>query len=145
MSDFPVSLSTLSSLQFESAIVPRARLFSLHPSLVSDNSCRALCVGGMNSCGTVHDACVNSVGDTVRDACNNSGGHMNSDASARTNSCGGAYAHGGGPGMKTPRQCSGDQVRRPAVNNAPRTASVEYLFTTGRRKRCKWRRWRVAF
>ena len=75
----------------------------------------------MNSCGTVHSC-------SVHDACNNSGGHVNSDACARNNSCGGAHAHAGGPGMKTPRQCSVDQGGRLAVNNAPRTASVEFYL-----------------
>ena len=72
-----------------------------------------------------YDACVNSMGTSVHDARVNSGRHMNPDACARTNSCGWAHAHGGGPGTKTLRQCSGNQVGRPAVKTAPRTASVE--------------------
>ena len=48
----------MSSLQvdsaFVSALVPHARLFSLHPSLVSNSSCGAHGVGGMNSCGSMH-------------------------------------------------------------------------------------------
>ena len=39
---------------FVSAFVPHARVFSLHPSLVSNNSCGAHGVGGTNSCGSVH-------------------------------------------------------------------------------------------
>ena len=54
--------SAMSSLQvdsaFVSAFVPHARLFSLHPSLVSNNSCGAHGVGGMNSCGSMHGVAV---------------------------------------------------------------------------------------
>ena len=76
-----------------------------------------------------YDACVISMGTSVHDACVNSGRHMNPDACARTNSCSWAHAHGGGPGTKTLRQCSGNQIGRLAVNTAPRTASLEHYFT----------------
>ena len=50
--------SAMSSLKvdsaFVSALVPHARLFCLHPPLVSNNSCGAHGVGGMNSCGSMH-------------------------------------------------------------------------------------------
>ena len=98
----------------------------MHPSLVTGNSCHTHDARLDNSCGTVHDACVNSMGTSVHDASVNSGRHVNSDACARTNSCGWAHAHGGGPGPNTLRQCSGNQAGRPAVNNAPHTASVEH-------------------
>ena len=126
-SDAPKALPSLSSLHFDSAFLPVERSFSLHPSLVTDDSCHTHETRLCNSCGVEHMARVNSWGTPVRDAYN-SGGHDNSDACARTNSCGGAHAHGGGPEMKTPRQCSGDQGGRPAVNNAPRTASVEFYL-----------------
>ena len=52
--------SAMSSLQVDSAVVsalvPHARLFSFHPSLVSNNSCGARGVGGMNSCGSMQGA-----------------------------------------------------------------------------------------
>ena len=44
--------SNLSDLA--SSFVPHARLISLHPSLVSENSCASHGVGGMNSCGSMH-------------------------------------------------------------------------------------------
>ena len=102
----------LELLRRESAFLPCARFFSLsgHRQFVS------------------YDACVISMGTSVHDACVNSGRHMKSDACARTDSCGWAHAHGGGPGTKTLRQCSGNQVGRPAVNDAPHTASVEYYL-----------------
>ena len=43
---------------FVSAFVPRARLFSLHPSLVSNNSCGAHGLGGTNSCGSMVLSCM---------------------------------------------------------------------------------------
>ena len=64
---------------FDSAFVPHARLFSLHPSLVSNNSCGAHGVGGTNSCGSVH-------GVVMHD--NSSGVHVNScGALGHRNSC----------------------------------------------------------
>ena len=72
------TLSSLSDLA--SSLVPYARLFSLHPSLVSENSCRVRGVGAMNSCGSMHGAVmhdnsfemhVNSRGATEhRNSCN---------------------------------------------------------------------------
>ena len=52
--------SGMSSRQVDSAVVsafvPHARLFSFDPSLVSNNSCGAHGLGGMNSCGSMHGA-----------------------------------------------------------------------------------------
>ena len=52
--------SAMSSLQVDPAVVsafaPHARLFSLHPSLVSNSSCGVQGVGGMNSCWSMHGA-----------------------------------------------------------------------------------------
>ena len=53
---------------------------------------------------------------------------VTSDACARTNSCGGAHAHEGGPGMKAPRQCLEDLGGRLAFSIAPRTATVEFYL-----------------
>ena len=59
--------------------VPHARLFSLHPSLVSENLCGSHGVGAMNSCGSMH-------GVVMHD--NSSGMHVNSwDALGHKNSC----------------------------------------------------------
>ena len=75
--------SAMSPLQvdsaFVSAFVPHARLFSLHPSLVSNNSCGAHGVGGMNSCGSMD-------GVVMHD--NSFGVHVNScGALGHRNSC----------------------------------------------------------
>ena len=48
--------SSGSATDFDSAFIPYARWFSLHPSLVSNNSCGAHGVGGTNSCGSMHGA-----------------------------------------------------------------------------------------
>ena len=48
--------SSVSATDFDSAFIPYARSFSLHPTLVSNNSCGAHGVGGMNSCGSMHGA-----------------------------------------------------------------------------------------
>ena len=70
-------LSSLSDLA--SSFVPHARLISLHPSLVVENSCGSHGVGAMNSCGSMH-------GVVMHD--NSSGMHVNSwDASGHNNSC----------------------------------------------------------
>ena len=71
------TLSSLSDLA--SSFVPHARLFSLHPSLVSENECSAHGVGGMNSRGSVHGAVVHD---------NSFGLHVNSrGALGHRNSC----------------------------------------------------------
>ena len=46
--------SSGSATDFDSAFIPYARSFSLHPSLVSNNSCGVHGVGAMNSCGSMH-------------------------------------------------------------------------------------------
>ena len=43
---------------FDSAFIPCARLFSLHPSLVSNNSCGVHGLGAKNSCGSMHGLCM---------------------------------------------------------------------------------------
>ena len=69
--------SSLSDLA--SSFVPHARLFSLHPSLVAENSCGSHGVGAMNSCGSMHGVVMND---------NSSGMHVNSwDALGHKNSC----------------------------------------------------------
>ena len=68
-----------SATDFDSAFIPHARSFSLHPSLVSNNSCGAHGVGGTNSCGSMH-------GVVMHD--NSSGLHVNScGALGHKNSC----------------------------------------------------------
>ena len=63
---------------FDSAFIPYARLFSLHPSLVSNNSCGVHGVGAMNSCGCMHDVVMHD----------NSSVHVNScGALEHRNSC----------------------------------------------------------
>ena len=52
--DAPKTLPSLSSLQFESAFLRVARSFSLHPSLVTDNSCHTLVSRFCISCGIGH-------------------------------------------------------------------------------------------
>ena len=47
------NLSTLSS-----SFVPHSRLFSLHSSLVSQNSSLSHGLGAMNSCGSMHGLCM---------------------------------------------------------------------------------------
>ena len=72
-------VSSGSATDFDSAFIPHARSFSLHPSLVSNNSCGAHGVGGTNSCGSVH-------GGVMHD--NSSGMHVNSyGALGHKNSC----------------------------------------------------------
>ena len=67
--------SSLSDLP--SSFVPHARLFSLHPSLVSENLCRANGVGVMNFCGFMQGAVMYD---------NSFGMHVNS--------CGAMVTHG---------------------------------------------------
>ena len=70
----PLSLSDLAS-----SLVPHARLFSLHPSLVSENSCQSHGLGAMNSGGSMHGAVMHD---------NSSGVHVNSwGALGHKNSC----------------------------------------------------------
>ena len=40
------------------SFVPHSRLFSLHPSLVSQNSSLSHGLGAMNSCGSMHGLCM---------------------------------------------------------------------------------------
>ena len=71
--------SSGSATDFDSAFIPYARSFSLHPSLLSNNSCGAHGVGGTNSCGTMH-------GGVMHD--NSSGMDVNScGALGHRNSC----------------------------------------------------------
>ena len=120
--------SRLHRSEFGSLFVPHSRLFSLHPSLVSDNSCRAHGVGDMNSCGVVH-------GCSVHDACNNSGGCDNSDACVpqSNNSCWLEHGHPGCGGTKTLSMRTGSRVRRspagndcaPVLSHSPRGTSED--------------------
>ena len=71
--------SSANMSDLSSSSVPHARLFSLHPSLVSQNSCLSHGLGAMNSCGSVH-------GVVMHD--NSSGVHVNSwCALGHKNSC----------------------------------------------------------
>ena len=91
---------------FDSAFIPYARSFSLHPSFVSNNSCGAHGVGGTNSCGSMH-------GVVMHD--NSSGVHVNScGALGHRNSCN-LLAAGVRGGTKATSMSTRLGVRCPAV------------------------------
>ena len=89
-----------------SSLVPHARLFSLHPSLVSQNSCLSHGLGAMNSCGSIH-------GVVMHD--NSSGVHVNSwGALGHKNSCN-QHAAGVQGRTKASNMSTRLAVGRPAV------------------------------
>ena len=70
------NLSTLSS-----SLVPHARLFSLHPSLVSQNSSLSHGLGAMNSCGFMHGVDMHDNSFVVHENSWSALGHKNSCSS----------------------------------------------------------------
>ena len=61
-----------------SSLVPHARLFSLHPSLVSQNSSLSHGLGAMNSCGSMHGLCMHDNSLVVHENSWGALGHKNS-------------------------------------------------------------------
>ena len=49
------------------SLVPHTRLFSLHPSLVSQNSSLSHGLGAMNSCGSMHGLCMHGNSSVMHD------------------------------------------------------------------------------
>ena len=98
------TLSSLSDLA--SSCVPHARLFSLHPSLVSENSCGSHGVGAMNSCGFMHGVGMHDNSLAVHENSWGALGHKNSCSS---------HAAGVQGGTKAPSVSTRVVVRRSAV------------------------------
>ena len=101
-----------------SSLVPHARLFSLHPSLVSQNSCLSHGLGAMNSCWSMHGVDLHDI---------SSGMHENSwGALGHRNSC---YLHAAGVqgGTKASRMSTRLGVWRLAVEKlaSPQQASTK--------------------
>ena len=108
------SSSNLSHLA--SSLVPHTRLFSLHPSLVSENSCGSHGLGAMNSCGSMH-------GVVIHDK--SSGVHVTSwDALGHKKSCN-LHAAGVQGGTKALSTSTRFGVGRPTVEKlaSPQQAS----------------------
>ena len=88
------------------SLVPHSRLFSLHPSLVSQNSSLSHSLGAMNSCGSMHGLCMHDNSLVMHD---NSWGALE-----HKNSCS-SHAAGVRGGTKAPSTSTRIRVRRSAV------------------------------
>ena len=88
------------------SLVPHSRLFSLHPSLVSQNSSLSHSLGAMNSCGFMHGLCMHDNSLVMHD---NSWGALE-----HKNSCS-AHAAGVRGGTKAPSTSTRIRGRRSAV------------------------------
>ena len=89
-------------------LVPHAQLFSLHPSLVSNNSCGVHGVGAMNSCGSMH------------------GVVMHDDSSVHVNSCG-ALEHRNSCNLHAAGVLGGTKVLSTSTRTGVRCPAVEKL------------------
>ena len=98
------AIENLSSLS--SSFVPHSRLFSLHPSLVSQNSSLLHGSGAMNSCGFMHGVCMHDNSLVVHENSWGALGHKNSCSS---------HAAGVRGGTKAPSTSTRVRVRRSAV------------------------------
>ena len=88
------------------SLVPHSRLFSLHPSLVSQNSSLSHGLGAMNSCGSMHGLCMHDNSFVL---------HENSwGALGHKNSCS-LHAAGVRGGTKAPSTSTRIRGRRSAV------------------------------
>ena len=88
------------------SLVPHSRLFSLHPSLVSQNSSLSHSLGAMNSCGSMHGLCMHDNSLVMHD---NSWGALE-----HNNSCS-LHAAGVRGGTKAPSTSTRTRSRRSAV------------------------------
>ena len=88
------------------SFVPHSRLFSLHPSLVSQNSSLSHGLGAMNSCGSMHGLCMHVNSSVLHD---NSWGALE-----HNNSCS-LHAAGVRGGTKAPSTSTRIRGRRSAV------------------------------
>ena len=107
-----------------SSFVPHSRLFSLHPSLVSQNSSLLHGSGAMNSCGFMHGVCMHGNSLVV---------HVNScGALGHKNSCS-SHAAGVRGGTKAPSTSTRVRVRRSAVEKlaSPQQTSSGSLHGRG--------------
>ena len=89
-----------------SSLVPHSRLFSLHPSLVSQNSSLLHGLGAMNSCGSIHGLCMHGNSLVVHGTSWGALGHKNSCSS---------HAAGVRGGTKAPSTSTRISGRRSAV------------------------------
>ena len=89
-----------------SSFVPHSRLFSLHPSLVSQNSSLLHGSGAMNSCGFMHGVCMHDNSLVVHENSWGALGHKNSCSS---------HAAGVRGGTKAPSTSTRVRGRRSAV------------------------------